>query len=145
MLHAHAAPASNACYGSGPKNNCFSKDGTVLFSCNELDSSVSSYRFDELTGTLTPIGEPCMALPQVWLDSVPPRPLPCYEQAHSGGSLCLAPNGKHLYSTNRGYVQSSASRGVRDAMAPRGHSAQWLQGQGLLTGSHSHLPPAEQA
>jgi len=103
VLHSHTAPASNACYGSGPKNNCFSKDGTLLFSCNELDSSVSSYRFDEATGTLTPLGTPCSTLPQDWLDSVPPRPLPFYEQAHSGGSLCLAPNGKHLYSTNRGH------------------------------------------
>jgi len=103
VLHAHTAPPSNRCYGAGPKNNCFSKDGTVLFSCNELDSSVSSYRFDESSGSLIPIGEPCMALPQAWLDSVPPRPLPFYQACHSGGSVCLAPNGKHLYSTNRGH------------------------------------------
>ena len=75
----------------------------MLFSCNELDSSVSSYSFDEATGAMAPIGAPSMALPQAWLDSIPPRPLPFYEACHSGGSVCLAANGKHLYSTNRGH------------------------------------------
>jgi 6-phosphogluconolactonase (cycloisomerase 2 family) len=102
-LHAHTAPDSNNCYGSGPKNNCFSKDGTVLFSCNELDSSVSSYSFDARNGHLSPLGSPQMALPQEWLDSNPPRPLPFYDQCHSGGSLVLSPDGKHLYATNRGH------------------------------------------
>ena len=40
---------------------------------------------------------------QAWLDSIPPRPFPFYESAHSGGSMVLAPDGKHLYSTNRGH------------------------------------------
>ena len=102
-LAAHTAPDSNICYGAGPKNAAFSSDGRVLFSCNELDSSVSAYRFDDQTGELTPCGSPCMALPQSWLDSVPPRPLPFYDQCHSGGSLCLAPDGKHLYASNRGH------------------------------------------
>jgi len=102
-LAAHTAPDSNLCYGAGPKNAAFSSDGRVLFSCNELDSSVSAYRFDDQTGQLTPCGSPCMALPQSWLDSVPPRPLPFYDQCHSGGSLCLAPDGKHLYASNRGH------------------------------------------
>jgi len=102
-LHAHTAPDSNKCYGAGPKNNCFSKDGKVFFSCNELDSSVSSYAFDAATGSLKAIGAPRMALPQAWLDSIPPRPMPFYAQCHSGGSLCLAPDGRHLYSTNRGH------------------------------------------
>ena len=31
--------------------------------------------------------------------SPPPRPLPFYDQCHSGGSLCLAPDGKHLYAS----------------------------------------------
>jgi len=117
-LHSHTAPPGYASYGSGPKNNVFSKDGTVLFSCNELDSSVSSYRFDESAGTLTPISA-CSALPQDWLDSIPPRPLPFYEGAHSGGSLCLAPNGKHLYSTNRGHDSVSCfSVGADGSLAP---------------------------
>jgi len=119
VLHAHIAPASYKTYGCGPKNNCFSMDGRVLFSCNELDSSVSSYRFDERTGALTPIGKPCMALPQDWLDSIPPRPLPFYDSAHSGGSLCLTPDGKHLYSTNRGHDSISCfAVGVDGGLTP---------------------------
>ena len=119
LLHSHTAPASYASYGSGPKNNIFSKDGTVLFSCNELDSSVSSYQFDESAGTLTPISS-CSTLPQDWLDSIPPRPMPFYESAHSGGSLCLAPNGKHVYCTNRGYVRTAHR--CRRAASARTHA-----------------------
>jgi len=118
LLHSHAAPTSYASYGCGPKNNVFSRDGTVLFSCNELDSSVSSYRFDEGAGTLTPISS-CSTLPQDWLDSIPPRPMPFYESAHSGGSLCLAPNGKHVYCTNRGHDSVSGfSVGMDGSLAP---------------------------
>mmetsp|Transcript_20915 Transcript_20915/g.67694 ORF Transcript_20915/g.67694 Transcript_20915/m.67694 type:complete len:425 (-) Transcript_20915:40-1314(-) len=101
-LEAHTAPAGNRHHGAGPKNICFSRDGSTLFSVNENDHTASAYSFDSGTGELRLVGAPQMCVPEAWLDSAP-LPFPHFAQPNYNGGLALSPDGRHLYCSTRGH------------------------------------------
>ena len=103
VLRAHLAPDNNRHYLAGPRLIRFSPNGQLLFSVNELDHTISSYRFNSVKGTLVPCGQPCMTVPQEWLDGIPPRPYVYNAQPNYNAGLAVSPDGRHVYSSARGH------------------------------------------
>jgi len=103
VLRAHVAPDNNRHYLAGTRLIRFSPNGQFLFSVNELDHTISSYRFDAAQGTLIPCGPPCMTVPQDWLDGIPPRPYMYNAQPNYNAGLAVSPDGRHVYTSARGH------------------------------------------
>jgi 6-phosphogluconolactonase len=76
--------------GAGPRHSAFSPDGQFVFVINELDSTMTSYRYNAANGALTPL-DTKSTLPADW----------------TGESTCaevrVHPNGKFVYGSNRGH------------------------------------------
>lgn len=76
--------------GAGPRHYCFHPKMQILYFSNEQGCSVTGYRQDPATGTLTPF------------QSVPTLP-----QGAQGKNTCaqikISPSGKFLYAPNRGH------------------------------------------
>ena len=103
VMAAHLAPDNNRHYLAGTRLVRFSPNGDFLFSVNELDHTISSYRFNAVKGTLVPCGQPCMTVPQDWLDGIPPRPYMYNSQPNYNSGLAVSPDGRHVYSSARGH------------------------------------------
>lgn len=103
VLRAHSAPDNNRHYLAGTRLIRFSTGGDFLFSVNELDHTISSYRFGKSGGTLTRCGPPHMTIPQTWLDEVPPRPYMYNAQPNYNAGIAVSPDGRHVYSSARGH------------------------------------------
>jgi 6-phosphogluconolactonase len=75
--------------GAGPRNVAFDPSGRHLYAVNELDSTVTAYRFDPMSGALTP---------HQWL--------PLLADTVTGNSraagIAISHDGRHLYASNRG-------------------------------------------
>jgi len=76
--------------GAGPRHLTFHPSGKYLYVINELDSTMTAFKYNELNGTLTMI-ETVSTLPSDF----------------SGVSYCadvhVSPSGKYLYGSNRGH------------------------------------------
>jgi 6-phosphogluconolactonase (cycloisomerase 2 family) len=75
--------------GSGPRHLAFHPGGTLAYVVNELDSTVTAYRFDPTTGELQPF-QILSALP----DS--------FTAFSRGSEIAVSADGKFVYVSNRG-------------------------------------------
>lgn len=76
--------------GAGPRHIAFHPTAPYGYVVNELDSSVTSYDFDNETGQLTP-KQIVPALPQ------------SYTGNNTSSAIFTSPDGKYLYASNRGH------------------------------------------
>ncbi len=86
--HAEAAVAA----GAGPRHFAFHPDGRHGYCINELDLTVTAFRFDPEKGTLEPF-QTLSTLP----DGVTDR------TGFSTAEIAIHPSGKFLYGSNRGH------------------------------------------
>jgi 6-phosphogluconolactonase (cycloisomerase 2 family) len=76
--------------GAGPRHAAFHPHAPYLYVINELDSTVSAYRFDADRGTLTEL--------QV-LTTLPAE----FSGRSTGAEIAVAPSGQYVYVSNRGH------------------------------------------
>jgi 6-phosphogluconolactonase len=76
--------------GAGPRHAAFHPSAPYLYVINELDSTVSTFRFDTNTGSLAEL--------QV-LTSLPAA----FKERSTGAEIAVAPSGKFVYASNRGH------------------------------------------
>ncbi|MCA9830376.1 MAG: lactonase family protein [Dehalococcoidia bacterium] len=75
--------------GAGPRHMAFSEDGRVLFVSNELDSTITSYSWDEATGGLARLSAVAAATVRAEENS------PAHLLMHPGGCWLFASNRRH--------------------------------------------------
>jgi len=75
--------------GAGPRHIAFHPQMPLAYVINELDSSVTTYRFNAQRGALQPI--------QI-LPSIPAS----YTANNTGAEIAVAPSGRVVYASNRG-------------------------------------------
>jgi 6-phosphogluconolactonase len=75
--------------GSGPRHMAFGKGGRFAYAINEILLTVTAFRYDAARGSLTE------------LQTVPASP-ETFAGAKSGAEIAVHPNGRFLYSSNRG-------------------------------------------
>lgn len=73
--------------GSGPRHLTFSKKGKYVYLLQELDGSLTSFKYDD--GKLTQVFETTIVAPD-------------FKGAISAADIHISPNGKFLYASNRG-------------------------------------------
>jgi 6-phosphogluconolactonase (cycloisomerase 2 family) len=77
-------------HGAGPRHAAFHPSGPHAYVLNELDSTLTTYRFDAETGALAP---------RQVVTTVPP--------SHTGDNttseIAVAPSGRFVYASNRGH------------------------------------------
>ena len=79
--------------GGGARHMKFSPDEKLAFILNELTLSVTSFSYDAKAGTLTPITTvPALS-----------EEVKAQETFNSASEICVHPNGKFIYSANRGH------------------------------------------
>jgi 6-phosphogluconolactonase len=76
--------------GAGPRHIAFHPQLPMVYVVNELDSTITTLRFDSRHGVLTPI-DTQSTLPSGWTGS------------NSGADIHVAPSGRVLYTSNRGH------------------------------------------
>ncbi|MEX3955770.1 lactonase family protein [Trinickia sp. EG282A] len=76
--------------GSGPRHAAFHPMSPIVYVANELDSTVTTWRFDVFTGELEP------------LDTVSTIPRSMHGPTSAAG-IAIDPTGRHLYVSNRGH------------------------------------------
>ena len=79
--------------GSGPRHMKFHPNGRWIYVLNELSVTVTVFDYDASAGTMTP---------RQTVESVPAAEL-AREKAKSGSEIRVHPNGKFVYSANRGH------------------------------------------
>lgn len=82
--HASLAP------GAGPRHLALSPDGRLVHSVNELDSTVTTFSYDEGTGRLDRRGT---------VSTLPPD----FEGESYTAEIAVHPNGRFVYASNRGH------------------------------------------
>lgn len=89
QLRPTAAPFATSREAAGPRHVAFHPNGQWMYCVNELDSTVTAYRFDDEQGALTPF-----------------QILPSLSDRFTGHSRAseieVHPNGQFLYASNRG-------------------------------------------
>jgi 6-phosphogluconolactonase len=76
--------------GSGPRHLVFSPNGKLLYVINELKSTVTTYAYDSASGGLQELNT---------LSTLPDG----FSDQSTAAEIVLAPSGKFLYASNRGY------------------------------------------
>ena len=76
--------------GAGPRHVAFHPTLPLVYVANELDSTVSTFRFDAVRGALAPV-DTRSTLPAGWTGTNYPA------------DIHIAPAGRHLYLSNRGH------------------------------------------
>jgi 6-phosphogluconolactonase len=107
-----AQPRVPTAPGAGPRQLVFHPDGRFAYLINELDSTVTAYRYAADTGSLTPLG--------TW------PTLPTGYHAHSTcAEVQISPDGRHLYGSNRGFdaLAIFAIDAVDGTLSPLGHES----------------------
>jgi 6-phosphogluconolactonase len=89
MLAPAAVPFVESREGAGPRHIAFHPDGQYAWVINELDSTVTAYRYDTSTGSLTPL--------QV-LSSLPDT----FTGNSRASEIEVDRNGRFVYASNRG-------------------------------------------
>ena len=84
--------------GGGPRHMKFSTNGKYVFVLNEIALSITVFRYDSKAGTMTAIET---------VETVPENEK-AKEQAVSASEIRVHPNGKFVYSANRGHDTISA-------------------------------------
>jgi 6-phosphogluconolactonase len=86
-----ARPASVASRpGAGPRHAGFHPTGPFAYVLNELDSTLTTYRFDADTGGLEP------------RQTIPTLP-PAWSGRNTTSEIAVAPSGRFVYASNRGH------------------------------------------
>ncbi len=128
LLTPNAPPFATLQPGAGPRHFAFHPNGKFLFVINELDSTITSFKYDARRGSLAPLGS-VSALPADF----------------SGKSTCaevaMHPSGKFVYGSNRGH--DSIAIFAVDAKTGRLTSA-GFQPSGGKTPRHFTLDPSGQ-
>lgn len=89
-LSPNAPPSVSMKPGAGPRHLAFHPKGHFVYVLNELDSTVTSLAHDAARGTLREI-QTLSALPAG------------FDGANTGADIHLTPDGRFLYSSNRGH------------------------------------------
>lgn len=76
--------------GAGPRHFAFRPDGRTAYAINELDATVTAFRWDDATGILTSFA------------TVPGGPKQ-FEGTNTAAEVVAHPSGRFLYSSNRGH------------------------------------------
>jgi 6-phosphogluconolactonase len=92
----HGAARSPA--GGGPRHMKFHPNGKFAYVLNELDVSVTSYKYDDKAGTMTEFQT---------ITTLPPE---MRETFCTGAEIRMHPSGKFLYTSNRGHDSIAAFR-----------------------------------
>ena len=85
-----AADPVHAREGSGPRHIAFNPEGRVAYVINELDSTVTAYRFDPNNGSLTPF-QIVSSLPDTFTGN------------SRASEIAVSHDGRFVYASNRGY------------------------------------------
>jgi 6-phosphogluconolactonase len=98
--------------GAGPRHLTFHPSGRYLYCMNELDSSITVFDYDAAQGTLREL-QTVSALPDDFSGS------------NSGADIHVHPNGRYLYSSNRGHdsIAIFALDDTTGLLQPSGHVA----------------------
>lgn len=83
-------PAASVAPGSGPRHLAFHPNGRAAYVINEMNSTVTAFRYEAETGVLTE------------LQTVPTLPTG-FEGSNSTAEVQVHPSGKFLYGSNRGH------------------------------------------
>lgn len=84
-------PVSVKCrYGAGPRHIAFHPDRRLAYLVNELDSTVTAYRWESERGELRPF-------------QVLPTTPATYTGDNTGAEIAVAPSGRFAYVSNRGH------------------------------------------
>ncbi|MFD9316144.1 lactonase family protein [Streptomyces sp. NPDC060053] len=116
--------------GSGPRHLDFAPGGDLVFSADELSSTVTCHRYDAATGVLTA------------LSSVPATT--ARDVANQPGGIVASPCGRFVWVTNRGADTVAAFRLAGTTLEPAGEvpaGGTWPRGLTLAAG---HLLVANQ-
>jgi 6-phosphogluconolactonase len=89
-LEPHDPPWVEATAGAGPRQIALHPDGGYAYVINELDSTMTAYRYDGERGTLQAL-QTLSTLPEG------------YAGDNSGAEVQVAPSGRFLYGSNRGH------------------------------------------
>lgn len=89
-LVANDPPFVQSRYGAGPRHLSFHPTRPFAYLVNELDSTVTTYQWDGLRGSLTPV------------HIIPTTP-PTFMGDNTGAEIAVAPSGKFVYVSNRGH------------------------------------------
>jgi len=95
--------------GAGPRHLAFHPAGRLAYVVNELDSTVTAYRFDPASGTLAPF-----------------QVLPAVPDSYTGNSraaeIAVSADGRFVYASNRGHdsIATFAIDAVSGRLAPVG-------------------------
>jgi 6-phosphogluconolactonase len=76
--------------GAGPRHITFHPTLPLVYVANELNSTVSTFRFDAVSGVMSPV-DTTSTLPAGWRGTNYPA------------DIHIAPSGRHLYLSNRGH------------------------------------------
>jgi 6-phosphogluconolactonase (cycloisomerase 2 family) len=76
--------------GAGPRHLAFHPNGSYIYAINELNSTVTTFSYDNIRGVLQPI----QAISTLPAD---------FTGKNTGAELKIAPSGKFLYGSNRGH------------------------------------------
>jgi len=85
----HRPPSATLPAGSGPRHFAFHPNGTWLFTINEQAATITTFLWDQKSGTLTASG------------SVPTRPAGV--TTGSTAEIAVHPSGRFVYGSNRGH------------------------------------------
>ncbi|MEU9173903.1 lactonase family protein [Streptomyces sp. NPDC048420] len=116
--------------GSGPRHLAFSSDSDLVFSADELSSTVTCHRYDAGTGTLTALS----SVPATTAEGVDNQP----------AGIVASPCGRFVWVTNRGADTVAAFRRAGNTLEPLGEvpaGGTWPRGLALVDG---HLLVANQ-
>lgn len=102
-------PAVKARYGAGPRHLAFHPSRPLAYLINELDSTVTTCRWDGVRGALTPV------------HIIPSTPA-TFVGDNTGAEIAVAPSGKFVYVSNRGHdsIATFAVNATDGTLAPVG-------------------------
>src|SRR5215204_4873091 len=110
-LSPNAPPSFSSKPGAGPRHMAFHPRGRFVYVLNELDSTVTALAHDPARGTLREL-QTLSALPAD------------FSEANTGADIHVTPDGKFLYSSNRGHdsLARFAVNARTGALRPVGHT-----------------------
>jgi 6-phosphogluconolactonase len=111
-LTVHRPPEASAAPGAGPRHLAFHPSGRWLYAINELNSTVTAYRYDAGRGTLETL-ESVSTLPEG------------FRGGNFPAEIAVHPSGKFLYGSNRGHnsITSFAIDAQTGKLRPVGHES----------------------
>lgn len=94
-LGTHRPPYADLTAGAGPRHLAFHPNGKYLYCINELNSSVTAFRYNADKGSLTPFQ----------MTSTLPKK---FKGENTAAEVAVHPSGKFLYGSNRGHNSIAA-------------------------------------